>query len=145
LERNQFLLSDRCAIVRVLDRNVGFKCEKTGERVALLLGELSAETVCVHEGLTLLRRHLAQVAEGAGYEELAVLRKSAVLLNRTLDLLSLLRSEVLHLLVALNNAPALLWSHIVELSEAIAYALLRLRWKITEARLILKGTLLLCR
>jgi len=128
----------------VLDRNVGLECEKTGECVALLIGELPAETVCVHDGLPLLRRHLAQVTEGAGDHELAVLGKSAVLLNRTLDLLSLLRSEVLHLLVALNDAPTLLGSHIVELSEAIAYALLRLRWKITEARLILKRTLLLC-
>jgi hypothetical protein len=127
----------------VLDRNIWFYCQQTGERVALLVGELAAETVRAEDGLTLRLRHFTQVAEGPCYETATILRKSAPLAQRTLDLLPLLWSEVLDLLVALKDTLSLLWGQLVQLIETVEHALLRLLWKIAEARLILKCVLLL--
>jgi hypothetical protein len=127
----------------VLDREVGFNCEQAGERVAFLIGKLPAEAVRVHHGLTLRLRHLTQVAKGACDQPAAILGQSTVLLQRTANLLSLRRSEVFHVLGAFKDAPTLFGGHIVELSEAVAHALLRLWWKIPKAGLIFERPLLL--
>ncbi len=47
-----------------------------------------------------------------------------------------------HGLVVLDDAAALLGRHVVELGEAIEHALLCLRRKVAEARLLLQGALL---
>jgi hypothetical protein len=54
-------------------------------------------------------------------------------------------AELLHLLGALQDAPALLGRHIVELREAVAHALLGLRGEIAETGLIFERVLLLCK
>src|SRR5260370_32363737 len=108
----------------MLNRKVGFDREEIGDGVAFLIGELSAETVRAEDGLALWLRHLAQVAEGASDQAATVLGKSTVFLQRAADLLALRWSEVLHLLGALKDAPALLGCHIVTLREAVPHGLL---------------------
>ena len=57
----------------MLHGEVGLNRKKAGERVALLVGKLRAETVRVEDRLTLRLRHLAQVAECAGNQAAAIL------------------------------------------------------------------------
>jgi hypothetical protein len=45
LGANCFSLSERRAVVRMLNREVGFDREEIGDGVALLIGELTAETI----------------------------------------------------------------------------------------------------
>lgn len=126
-------------------RNVRFNCKQTGERIALLVGELTAETVLAHEGLTLSRRHLTQVAEGAGYKPPPILRETAILIERAAKLLPLWRSEMFYRFVMFQYATALLRRHVVELGKTVPHGLLGLRRKVAEAGLILERTLLICK
>jgi len=50
--------------------------EEVGECASLLLGELAAEAVRVEDGLTLGKRHLADITEGASYQAATVRRRA---------------------------------------------------------------------
>jgi hypothetical protein len=129
----------------MLNREVGFDREEIGDGVALLIGELTAEAIWVEDSLALRLGHLAEVAEGASDHAASILGKPTILFYRAVPLLPLCWSEVLDLLVALKEAPALLRCHVVELSDAIVHALLCLQWKIAETRFVFKRALLVCR
>jgi len=81
----------------------------------------------------------------ANAEAATILGKTSVLLQRATNLLPLRWGEMFHLLGALKDAPTLLGRHVVELRQTIVHALLRLRWKITEAGLLFERTLLFCK
>jgi hypothetical protein len=129
----------------LLDGDIGLDGEEVVEGGALVVSELGVEAVGVEDGLALGFRHLAKVAEGAGDEAAAIDGQRVVLLRCGLNLLTLDGGEVLDGLVAGEEAAALLVRHVVELSEAIEEALLVLLGQLFEARLVLKGVLLLLR
>jgi hypothetical protein len=93
--------------------------------------------------LTLRFRHLAQIAKRASYKTAAIRGKRVELLGCTANLLALLRTEVLQRLVALQQTATLLLRHAVQPGKIIELALLRLRRKLPETRLILESPLLL--
>src|ERR1700723_1870325 len=126
----------------MLDRKIRFDRKEPGEGVALLLRKLAAEAVLLEDGITLLWRHLAKVAEGTSDKTPTVLWEAAELSKGANNLLSLRRCQMLHSFSSFNHTAALFGSHIVQLSQAVAHALLCLRRKITEAGLVLQGTLL---
>jgi hypothetical protein len=128
----------------MLDRQIRFDGKESGERVALLLGKLAAKAVFLEDGIALLRRHLAEVAEGAGDKAATVLWKATKLPQGTHNLLALRWRQMLHRFGAFNDAAALFGRHIVELRKAVEHALLCLLREITEAGFVLQGTLLVC-
>jgi hypothetical protein len=128
---------------RPLDRNVRFDSQEIAEGGALVVGELAVKTIRVEDGLALRLGHLAQIAEGAADQALTVRGKRAELLRGDADLLPLLRSEVLHHLVAFQQATALLLRHVVQLGEIVQRTLLGLRWQLAEAGFTLERSLLL--
>lgn len=119
--------------------------EQLAKRATLLWRKLAAETVRVKRGLTLIRRHLPQIAEGAGHHAAAIDRKRSELLHGSAKLLSLGRAEAFDGLVVFDQAAALLRRHIVELVEPVAQMFLRLRRKLAKAWLIAQSPLLLIR
>jgi hypothetical protein len=111
--------------------------------MALLVGELTPKAVRVKLGLALLRRQLTKIAKGVGNHPAALFRELAELLHRAAKLLALVRSEPFHQLGTLRHPLALLERHIVELDKLVAKSILGLRRKLTKARFVLQGTLLL--
>ena len=128
----------------MLNRKIWLNREKIGESVALLLGELAAKTILVHQSLALRLGHLTEIAKGASDEAPTILGKAAVLFQSAANLLPLRRSEMFHVLRACEDSLALIGRHVVQLRETVAHALLRLCRKVAEARFILKRALLLC-
>ena len=88
-------------------------------------------------------RHLAQITKGPRHLSATVDGEPAKLLHGTTDLLTLWWAKVLHRLGALDDAPALLGGHPVELGQPVPHTLLGLPRKIAEAWLIFKSLLLL--
>jgi len=126
-----------------LNRQIGLDSEEAGECASLLIGELTAEAFRIEDGLTLRNRHLADIAEGAGYQSAAIHWQIAELLHRPTKLLTLLRRETLHDLGALEESAALLRRHAIELAQVVAHPLLGLRRQVAEAGFPFQGTLLL--
>src|SRR5258708_7109020 len=100
-------MAEVLSIVRTLHREIRFDSQQVGERVALRVGELAAETVGVQECLPLILRHLPEVSEGSGNQTPAVDGKSAKLLHGAPDLPTLPYGYVPHHLTALNHTPNL--------------------------------------
>ena len=94
-------------------------------------------------GLTLVRREIAQIAEGVGNGAAAVRGEAGELAHGAAHLLTLLGGEMLHGFGAGNDALPFFWSHVVELGEAVVHALLHLRGQIAETGFTLQGPLLL--
>ncbi len=138
------LFPDGRSFIRTLHGKIGLNRKQAGEGAALLIGELAAETILTHDGLTLSRWHLAEIAKGAGHEPAAVIRKPAVLFERATKLLPLRLSKVFHRLGVLQYAAALLRSHVIELGKTIPHGLLRLGRQVAEAGLTLECALLFC-
>ena len=63
----------------MLDRKIWFNRKEPGECVALLLRKLAAESVFLEDGLALLWRHLAKIAEGTSDKATTVLWKTSKL------------------------------------------------------------------
>ncbi len=126
----------------MFDGKIRFHGEESGERVAFLLRKLATEAVFLEDGIALLWRHFAEVAEGACNEAATVLRKAAELSQSAYHLLPLWRCQMLHGFSAVNHATPLLGRHIVKLRETVAHTLLSLRRKVAEARLVFQGALL---
>jgi hypothetical protein len=143
MRRGERLLPEFLGFVRLLDGDIRLDREEVVEGAALLVGELAAEAIGVHHGLTLGLRHLAEIAEGSADETTAVLRKAAELLHSSAKLLALSDAHISDGFVALEEAAALLGRHAVELCETVAEALLGLGGKIMKARFALKRFLLL--
>lgn len=127
----------------MLDWKIGFKRQKTGKGIALLIGKLLVKSVGAEDSQPLRLRHLSQVAKGSSDQAAAVLGKPAILLQRTAKLLPLWRSEVFYRFGVFQHASALLRRHIIKLSEAVPHRLLRLRWKIAEAGFLFERALLI--
>jgi len=126
----------------MLNRKIWFDCQEPGERVAFLFRKLAAEAIFFEDGVALLWRHLAEIAEGTSDKTATVFRKAAKLPQSAHYLLSLWRRQMLHSLSPFNHAAALLGCHIVKLCQTVAHALLCLRRKISEAGLVFQGSLL---
>jgi hypothetical protein len=126
----------------MLDRKIRFDGKEPREGIALLFGELAAEAVFLKDGIPLLWRHLAEVAEGASDKPSPILWKATKLPQGAYNLLSLRRCQMLHCFCAFNHAATLLRRHIVKLCETVTHALLSLRREIAEAGLVFQGALL---
>jgi len=121
----------------------GLNVHQAVERAALLRIEAVGIATGVESSGALVRRQLAQGAEAAADCGLLILWQRGPVARGRADLIALLRREVLHIFVALDESVALLLRHGIELGEAIAHALLRGLRQIVEAGLVLKRLLLL--
>jgi len=121
----------------------GLNVHQAVERAALLRIEAVGIATGVESSGALVRRQLAQGAEAAADGGLLILWQRGPVARGRADLIALLRREVLHIFVALDESVALLLRHGIELGEAIAHALLRGLRQIVEAGLVLKRLLLL--
>jgi hypothetical protein len=121
----------------VLDRKIRFDGKEPRERVALLFRKLAAKAIFFEDGVTLLWRHLAEIAEGAGDKAATVFWKATKLSQGAHNLLALRWRQMLHRFGAFNHAAPLLRRHIVKLRETVEHTLLRLRWEIAEAGFVL--------
>jgi hypothetical protein len=128
---------------RCLDRNIRLNGEEIAKSGTLVVGKFAMQSVGAEDGLALGLGHLAQIAEGAADEALAVGGKCVELLGGDANLLPLLRSEMFHHLIALQQAATLLLRHTVQFGEIVQRALLGLRGQLAEARFILERLLLL--
>src|SRR5258708_39873683 len=97
-------MAEVLSIVRTLHREIRFDSQQVGERVALRVGELAAETVGVQECLPLILRELPEVSEGSGNQTPTVERNSAQLLHGAPDLLTLHDGTVLQHRIALDRS-----------------------------------------
>ena len=123
----------------------GLNGHEAAEGVALLIVEAIGVAAGVECGGALFGRKLAKGAEAAANGGFLVRRKRRPVARGRANLLALLRREVLHIFIALDERVALLLRHGVELGEAVAHALLRGLRQIVEAGLVFERLLLLRR
>lgn len=84
----------------------------------------------------------ADVAKGVGHGAAALGLEAGQLGHGSADLLALIGRKALHCFGAGEDALPLGGRHVIELSEAVAHALLDLGREVAEARFTLKGALL---
>ena len=123
----------------------GLNAQEAAERAALLRIEAVGVAAGVERGGALVRRKLTQSAEAAANSGLLVRWQRGPVARGRAYLVTLLRREVLHIFVALDEPIALVGRHGVELGKAVAHALLRGLGQIVEAGFVLKRLLLLRR
>lgn len=143
MEEHDRLFAIFGSVAGALHGKVGFDGEEVGEGGALLVGELAPKASGVKNSLALRNRHLADIAEGAGYKAAAIDGKAAELLHRSTNLLPLRRREPFHHLGAFKQAAALFRRHVIELRQPVLHPLLRLLRQFAETRFILESLLLL--
>jgi hypothetical protein len=112
--------------------------------LAFVCGKLVAEGRGIDDLLALVRRHLAEIDDGARHEPASRSGNPIELLDGVIPLLLLLRAKALQALYTVEHPAALLRVHGVEVAQGIELVLLHLRRQFAEARLILEGTLLFC-
>ncbi len=123
----------------------GLNVHQAVERTALLRVETVGVASGVESSGALVRRKLAQSAEAALNRGLLVGWKRGPVARGSGYLVALLRRQVLHILVALNDAITLRLRHGIELRKAVAHALLRYLRKVMKAGLVFQRLLLLGR